>query len=230
MVISSVIVAFCFFVSSLVAPVAAHAHEGGEESGHLVHIEGTDPSEVVEEEPVVYKTFSSVDLSAAAKSLTVSFDKLTGIDASVKAKLEQARKLMAKVFASREFWAAVANHYYQRRKAFADNDGLSNEEIYDLIQLGKEKHYGREDRVMNLALEAYYENSSTVGYTYTRSKTIYINMKFYKNYSPAQMTRNLMHEWLHKTGFMHDQQSTAKRPYSVPYAVGAIVERLAKNI
>ena len=33
-----------------------------------------------------------------------------------------------------------------------------------------------------------------------------------------------MHEWLHKIGFEHSYYNNSDRPYTVPYAIGEIVE------
>ena len=55
------------------------------------------------------------------------------------------------------------------------------------------------------------------------------NRRFFDNFTPAEIAGNLAHEWMHKIGFDHDFNSTSRRPYSVPYAVGDLVESLAEQ-
>lgn len=80
---------------------------------------------------------------------------------------------------------------------------------------------------MDIGIKLYYENSSTVGYTTTTSKIINMNTKFFNTYSSSGVSRNMMHEWLHKLGFKHAVNYSSSRDYSVPYAIGSIMEKLA---
>jgi hypothetical protein len=83
---------------------------------------------------------------------------------------------------------------------------------------------------IDIKLETYYQNSSTVGYTCEKCDTIYFNRKFHSGYDAFDGCGNLFHEWLHKLGFAHAKKWSYSRDFSVPYAVGDIVESLAKEI
>lgn len=167
--------------------------------------------------------------AAITTPLKVRIDKLINFSSTIKNKVHSTQRVLDAIFDSQEFYDAVINHVYQGRKQFADNRGYSNQDIYNLIQLGKEKMSKRIDRQMNLKLKLYYENSDTVGWTYSNSDIIHVNRKFYGTYTEAKIARNLMHEWLHNMGFSHDSNVTNKRRYSVPYAIGDIVEKLARR-
>jgi hypothetical protein len=167
---------------------------------------------------------------SAPSPLKVRYDRLSKINGNLRSKILATKTKLDRVLASKAFYQAVMNHTYGGRRTFANSEGLSNEQIYDRIQLGKEILSRQIDRMMNLELEAYYDNSDVVGRTFTNSRTIYVNRKFYDKYTSSQIARNLMHEWLHKVGFSHDANPTSRRPYSVPYAIGSIVERLARKM
>ncbi|HXH29544.1 MAG TPA: fibronectin type III domain-containing protein [Bacteriovoracaceae bacterium] len=144
-------------------------------------------------------------------------------------KIRAAEDHIKRVIASEQFKDAVINHTYIGVKRFVDNDGLSNEQIYQKILDGAETLYNVKNNTMNMEVEMYYEDSSTIGHTYTSSPRIYANSKYYDNYSSTSVTANLMHEWLHKIGFKHAVSYSTSRDYSVPYAVGGIMVRLANS-
>ena len=56
-----------------------------------------------------------------------------------------------------------------------------------------------------------------------------MNTKYLSTYTPAQVSRNMTHEWLHKIGFGHASSYSVSRDYSVPYGIGNIMERLAEK-
>lgn len=75
----------------------------------------------------------------------------------------------------------------------------------------------------------YYQASSVVGYTSPSITYINVNTKFFNTYAANQVAGNLFHEWLHKLGYSHDSSATAKRPYTVPYAIGYMVRDIGKS-
>lgn len=163
----------------------------------------------------------------AAETFEVKLN-LKGFSPSHKEKVSAASELIKEVIASNEFKDAVLGHVYKGKKQFANNNGLSNEEIYKKILEGSEKFTPGKDNQMDLHLESYSDPKSiTVGYTYKTVKQIWMNTKYVAMYPAAKITTNMVHEWLHKLGFGHDMEKTSKRPYSVPYAVGYIVRDLA---
>ena len=146
-------------------------------------------------------------------------------------KINSAAELIKEVVASEEFKNKVLNHKYNGKKQFANNQGLTNKQIYNKILNGAEKLNKVADNEMDLELELYTDNdSNTVGYTFPNTNRVWMNSKYFNKNTPALVTTNMMHEWLHKLGFGHDAEVTAKRPYSVPYAVGYIVRDLAKKL
>ena len=145
-------------------------------------------------------------------------------------KIRDAEELIKRVIATEEFRNEILNHTYNGSKTFVDNGGYSNAQIYQKIIDGAEKLQATVDNEMDMEVEFYYENSSTVGYTNTSSKRIWVNRKFYNNYTAASCTSNLMHEWLHKLGFKHATYYSYSRDFSVPYAVGRIMSKLAATV
>ncbi len=156
--------------------------------------------------------------------------KFVNFSAAQKAKVEKALALMKLVIEGDEFKSRVLSHTYKGKKTFVDNGGFTNQQIYDKILAGAETWNKEVDEEMDIELELYYALSSTVGYTYPDSKRIWMNTRFFTPYTAAEVSHNIMHEWMHKLGFTHSSSSNAARPYSVPYAVGNLMGELAEKL
>lgn len=168
--------------------------------------------------------------SAAVPTLAMTFDTNVtpiGTTSSQEAKIQSAERKIKDVIASDEFRTAVLNHTYNGKKTFVDNGGLTNAQIYQKILEGAEKLQPSKNNAMDMSVKLYYENSSTVGYTTTTSKTINMNTKFFNKYTASGVSHNMMHEWLHKLGFKHAVSYSTSRDYSVPYAIGNLMGKLA---
>ncbi len=170
----------------------------------------------------------NVPAKAALFNASVSFTNFGSSDID---KVQQALSFIQRIVRTSEFRDRVLNHTYQGVKQFVDNNGLSNEQIYEKLLDGKETLLPVIDNQMDLQLELYANYStSTVGYTYANTTKIWMNRKFFDVYDPEEVSRNVFHEWTHKLGFGHDSSSTARRPYSVPYAIGKIIQDLAYKL
>jgi hypothetical protein len=144
-----------------------------------------------------------------------------------KEKIIEAIKLIKTVIQDHEFERRVKNFNFQKKNSFHENNGLSNEEIYQKIMNGAEKIGDEEvNHRMDVELELYEHPSRTIGYTYPDTKRIWINRKYFKYYRLNQVANNLMHEWMHKLGFNHDTKWSMEREYTVPYAIGNIFEEI----
>ncbi len=154
---------------------------------------------------------------------------LVNFSSSQQDKITKAAELIREVVASEEFRTAVFNHTYGGQKTFVENGGLSNAQIYQRFLEGAEKLSPDINNAIDAQLELYYEASTTIGYTKPDSKKIWMNTKYFNVYSAAQVAGNLTHEWMHKLGFGHESAYSPERAYSVPYAMGYLMERLAKK-
>ena len=174
-------------------------------------------------------------ISCARADAQENFDvrtTLIGFTARQEKKVNAASRLIRKIVKTKEFRDQVLNHTWKGKKRFADNNGLTNEQIYKKILDGSERQTDLgPNNTMDLEIELYTDHDSiTIGYTYPSIVRIYMNRKYFNKFKPYQVADNMMHEWLHKIGFGHDVKNTPERPYSVPYAVGYIVKRIARNM
>lgn len=145
-----------------------------------------------------------------------------------KAKYDRAISLFRKVVGLKAFRTAVINHKYQGKVQFASTND-STAMVYKKLLEGAETLQPEKDGEVDMEVEFYYANNSTVGYTYPNVKRIWVNTKFFDGYSLSSVAANLIHEWLHKLGYGHDSSATSRRPYSVPYGVGSIMRTLGKE-
>jgi hypothetical protein len=155
--------------------------------------------------------------------------KLIDFDLDQENKVLRAADLIKKVITSDKFQKEVLNHQFKGERAFADNQGLSNSQIYRKILEGSETIKPGKDNEMDMVLLTYYEDAITIGYTYPTTRNVWMNTKYLNRYNPVQVTGNMMHEWLHKLGFTHPVKHTPERRFSVPYAVGYIMQKLARE-
>ena len=172
-----------------------------------------------------------VDTFEPGAPMRVSLGRVTGYTAAERQKLDGATKLMADVLNSREFRDAVFGAEFAGKPGFA-SDTRSPQEVYATIRAAKENYTDGADGEVDLNLKL--ENFSwfqrhTVGYATESSDTLTTNRRFFSGFDQNEVAGHLAHEWLHKLGFEHDFQSTARRPDSVPYELGELVERLAKG-
>ena len=170
------------------------------------------------------------NLKAAVPTAALTFDtnvQTINMTSSQESKIQRAEERIKGLIASEAFRSRVLNHTYNGRKTFVDNNGLTNAQIYQKILDGAEKLQPSKNNTMDLIVRLYYENSNTVGYTTTGTKTIYMNTKYFNKYTSSQVAHNMMHEWMHKLGFGHAKYYSTSRNYSVPYAIGKIVNELA---
>lgn len=155
----------------------------------------------------------------------------TNFEAADIDKVQAALEFIQQIIRTSAFRERVLNHTYQGVKQFVDNNGLTNEQIYEKLLDGAETLRPVIDHQMDLDLELYTNYStSTVGYTYANTIKIWMNRKYFDAYDPEEVARNVFHEWTHKLGFGHDSSATSRRPYSVPYALGSIMQDLAYKL
>lgn len=154
---------------------------------------------------------------------------LTKFNAVGEEKVMKAISIIKTVIRSKEFRERVLNFSYAGKKAFVDNGGLSNEEIYQKLLDGSEELDPGIDHEMDLDLELYYSRKKTVGYTKPDALRIWMNSKFFNVYSPSEVSGNIFHEWVHKLGFNHAFYYSVSRDSSVPYALGYLIEELGKK-
>ncbi len=148
-------------------------------------------------------------------------------------KLHQATVMVQEIVNTTEFKDRVINFVYQNQKTFVQNNGLSNEQIYSLLMSGAKKYpvATPANHVMDFDLELFKPKlfqGNVLGYTSSSTSLISINQKFYRSSAVYEVAMNLVHEWTHKMGFEHDFNYTARRDYSVPYAVGYMIRDIGK--
>jgi len=155
--------------------------------------------------------------------------KFVNFERSDEEKVHKAIEIIKKVISGQEFKSKVLNFTYNGKKTFVDNNGLTNEQIYQKLIDGREDLLPTVDHQMDLELELYYSWRSTVGYTYPDGIRIYMNTKFFDYYTPTEVAGNVFHEWTHKLGFDHDSSYSLSRDSSVPYGIGYLIEELGKK-
>lgn len=171
---------------------------------------------------------SSSSVPAKALSFKTNVKYLSGFNSSQKTKYNRAVAMVKKVVATEAFRRQILNHKYNGKKSFASTT-KTNSQVYQDILDAAEKLTPAKNNRLDVGVKLYYANNSVVGYTNPSITYFNVNTKFFNNYSTNEVAGNLFHEWLHKVGYGHDSEATARRPYSVPYAVGYMIRDIGKN-
>lgn len=147
------------------------------------------------------------------------------------AKAEQARKLIEQAINTDGFQRAVLDAVFLDTRLEKSNGEvvprLTNAQILATILEGRERG-SVVDGIVGLRVELYYKLLSSVIGHYD-PPTIYTNTRFFNPSDPIHIAGHWMHEWLHAAGFLHDYDRSTRRPQSVPYLVGELVEAHAQQ-
>lgn len=201
------------------------------ESGGDISCDESQGEECIVESPIVPDSDSSTPdtgLPNAAYTFE-SFIKFIQTTSSEQAKFDQAVEIIKKVVATEEFRSQILNHTYGGKKTFVDNGGHTNAQIYQKILDAAEKLFPTKNNAIDMEVELYYANTNVVGYTYSSSKRIWVNTKYFGTNSVTSVAANLFHEWLHKVGFGHASSYSVSRDYSVPYSIGRMIGSIGKK-
>ncbi len=144
-------------------------------------------------------------------------------------KYNDAVAIVKKVVATEEFRSRVLNYTYSGAKQFANNNGRTNAQVYQSILDAAETLKPAKNNIIDIGVKLYYEANSVVGWTNGSITYINVNTKFFNSFDANEVAGNLFHEWLHKLGYGHDSAATAKRPYSVPYAIGYMIRDIGSD-
>lgn len=153
-------------------------------------------------------------------TLRVVVNNRSGFSPAQAEKHNEACRLTQEVINTVEFRMMVISRVYTS----TNKSGL---EIYQHIMTGSEVLTPEIDNEIDVDVELYEKNNSTVGYTYGNTIKTWLNNKFFKTFDHGGVAGNLVHEWLHKLGYDH---SSANDLDSVPYAVGFIVRDLVRDL
>ena len=172
---------------------------------------------------------STGSLPTAAYTFDTNIEFLN-TNSTQQAKFDKAMEMIKKVVATEEFRTKVLNHTYNGSKTFVDNGGFTNAQIYTKILEAAEKLYPAKNNAMDMEVELYYAATSTVGYTYANVSKIWVNTKYFNTNTTGAVAANLFHEWLHKIGFTHASSYSTSRDYSVPYAIGRMIQNIGSTL
>jgi hypothetical protein len=170
--------------------------------------------------------------------MAISFDvhKLEGFDEYQKKLFMQVLQGATEALNSSMFKDRVLNfswtEYYRRwfktysrvNERFYDTDD-NNAMVYEKLVSGADELNPARDGDIDLFLCLYYKANNVIGYTNPGTNEIYINKLYFlprlhTREGICDIVNNVVHEYMHKVGYSHSFFNSAKRPYSVPYAVG----------
>lgn len=158
-----------------------------------------------------------------ARELNVHFDvkKIKGFTSAEKKKFEKSLELAQSCINFPLFRTRVVN------SRFTEANGLSSGEIYESFMSGRNKFYKDFDRDIEVYITMYNApKKRTIGYTYPSTIKTWINRKYFRKFTYAQVAGNVIHEYCHNLGFSHHK----KKSSSVPYRMGYIVRDLINEL
>lgn len=149
-------------------------------------------------------------------------------------KLKRAAKLMRDIVSSQEFKDAVTGHKYCRSVwfryicsiDFKRNEGDSTEEVYAKIMAGAELFKPENNQTYDATYRVYdFGNDGVRASTNINDHLIKYNEYHLIRDSLSEVAATMLHEWLHKHGYLHSRYSNKTRKYTVPYGAGTNIVR-----
>lgn len=151
-----------------------------------------------------------------------------GLSVEQEMEVQKAADIIKMVVASQEFKDRILNHTVNGMKKFLNNNGLTNEEIYQQILDAAENHNLTKDNVMELTFKLIPETSkSRIYQIFAGIKKIFYYLNLFQNTTPAGIAQNLFQQWLGKLGFVLPEGSSTS--LSVQEAVAKIIGELGKK-
>jgi hypothetical protein len=144
-------------------------------------------------------------------------------------KAVQSAVLLQSVINTQEFKDKILSFINSKRKIeFAENQGLTNIQVYEVLMSGQERLRPEKDYEWDFEVNFYTGRrfSKVIGFTFPNITYINCNTRFFNNMDIWEIAGNYAHEYCHKLGFDH---VSAKQYDSIPYAVGYIVQELGEE-
>lgn len=160
----------------------------------------------------------------------------TGFDSTQRKKLDESMRKLKAVMNSTELRDRIINFSCELGKKFEDNQGLTNQLVYERLIAAREEYTANANFVADLLLvlvkksKPWLRRNPAIGYGNAGDKEIYTYSWWFDSAEDYEYAGHIAHEWSHKVGFDHAFSPTPTRDYSVPYAFGYIVEELAAKI
>lgn len=165
-------------------------------------------------------------LNSYAQYLDVNVLALTDASPEDEIRVNRAVELVTDIVNDENFRREILNMSYKignkTYKGYTQTS-LTPKRILDTIIEARENFVGGQDGVMDLNMDMYYEQSTTIGYTSRTDRFFHMNRYHHQNYTPFKTAGNIFHEWLHKINHGHSQNNNEQRPHSVPYKLGYLI-------
>ena len=148
---------------------------------------------------------------------------VTNMNQAQEAKAIKASELMLVFFKSDFFKNKIYSTDFSKLLGASKNCisrklNFDKDKIYNLFMTGEEEWNGVKDYEIDLKISTYYTWKGVVGYIIPMKPTIWVNTKFFNNYSPRKVGNNGSHEWSHTLGFRHYGRWLRE---SLPYLINA---------
>jgi hypothetical protein len=158
-----------------------------------------------------------------------------GYSTEERRKLDDALQVATAVLNSPDFQRAVLAYgtgrnppgFSQAERAFPERAVASNQEVLDALLSGNVPA----DRTIRLFLSME-KKRSEVGHTLPtpgQDSVTYTDREHFARMGSAEIAEHLIHEHLHRIGFLHHSGYSVERCDSIPYAVGRLVCTVAKG-
>lgn len=173
----------------------------------------------------------------------IDFHRIVGLTDQEKRKLLEARDLWIEVWNSKEFKAAVLlftqplfrgkwpfRKRYSCRSEFQHNEGRCRDRIYAHLTNSMRDDLNDDDHDPNVRATLEHLGPDVFGPRYAATLHQQILNLFWKRYDTATIAGNLAHEYCHQLDYEHGYFLTEDTPYTVPFAIGLLTEKLARQI
>ncbi|TFF37218.1 hypothetical protein [Mucilaginibacter psychrotolerans] len=152
-------------------------------------------------------------------------------------KLQKALSLFEAAMNTERLKSEIVNFSCVLGNKFEDNQGLSNQQVFEKLYAGEE-HYAAginftADLILVLVKKRkppFFILHPAIGFGMPGQKEINTYTWWFYRAELYELAGHFAHEWSHKLGFDHSYNPTPTRDFSVPYAFGYMVAEIAKTL
>lgn len=180
----------------------------------------TKPAPLPQNPPVEAPKEPSPTIEAPAGTVTVTA-KISGKaeDAKRIERLGSLTPLVQEVLNDPRFEARMLKAWYDGKAGFASSSDSPAQVIAKLKASPWSQVYEFDSAVR-----------STLGWTYPSTKTVWFNRRNFDGREDCGLVGTRFHEETHKRGYGHDDKTTKRRPFSVPYYTGTQASEICNEI
>ncbi len=161
--------------------------------------------------------------------------KVEGLKPEWETKMKLTLSIFEKVMNDKDFQKELGELKFHSDVDTDPNKNLTTKQIIEKIYAAEEFYNSESDNkadiywIIEKKGKPWFSKHPAIGYGNETEREIYTYSWFLKSGDLTEIVGHISHEWTHKIGFVHQFNPHDRRPETVPYAFGSLVEKHAQK-